>query len=105
MTGSPAGRPTCRSSPAARTPHPGAQLSLFEQHAGKRYQVIATNTPGTEIQFREAAHHTQARVEDRICCGKIPVWGIYPPGTTPDPPGTRPARGTGAHPTKRPHLN
>lgn len=51
-------------------PHPGAQLSLFEQHAGKRYQVIATNTPGTEIQFREAAHRTQARVEDRIRCGK-----------------------------------
>ena len=24
---------------------PGAQISLFEQHAGKRYQVIATNTP------------------------------------------------------------
>jgi hypothetical protein len=51
-------------------PHPGAQLSLFEQHAGKRYQVIATNTPGTEVQFLEAAHRTQARVEDRIRCGK-----------------------------------
>ncbi|MGH3847976.1 MAG: transposase, partial [Pseudonocardiaceae bacterium] len=51
-------------------PHPGAQLSLFEAHAGKRYQVIATNTPGTDIQFREAAHRTQARVEDRIRCGK-----------------------------------
>jgi Transposase DDE domain group 1 len=45
-------------------PHPGAQLSLFEQHAGKRYQVIATNAPGTEVQFLEAAHRTQARVED-----------------------------------------
>jgi len=32
--------------------------------------VIATNTPGTEVQFREAAHRTQARVEDRIRCGK-----------------------------------
>jgi Transposase DDE domain group 1 len=51
-------------------PHPGAQLSLFEQHAGKRYQVIATNIPGTEVQFLEAAHRTQARVEDRIRCGK-----------------------------------
>lgn len=28
-------------------PHPGAQLSLFEHHAGNRYQIIATNTPGT----------------------------------------------------------
>jgi Transposase DDE domain group 1 len=26
-------------------PHPGAQLSLFEQHEGKRYQVTATNNP------------------------------------------------------------
>ncbi len=26
-------------------PHPGAQLTLFEQHEGKRYQVTATNTP------------------------------------------------------------
>ncbi|MBV8541664.1 MAG: IS1380 family transposase [Pseudonocardiales bacterium] len=51
-------------------PHPGAQPSLFEQHAGKRYQVIATNTPSTDIQFREAAHRTQARVEDRIRRGK-----------------------------------
>jgi Transposase DDE domain group 1 len=51
-------------------PHPGAQLSLFEQHQGKRYQVLATNTPSGSIQFLEAAHRTQARVEDRIRCGK-----------------------------------
>ncbi|MGH3829197.1 MAG: IS1380 family transposase [Pseudonocardiaceae bacterium] len=51
-------------------PHPGAHLSLFEHHAGKRYQLIATNTPGTDIQFPEAAHRTQARVEARIRCGK-----------------------------------
>jgi Transposase DDE domain group 1 len=50
--------------------HPGAQLSLFEQHAGKRYQVIATNTPSGPLQFLDAAHRTQARVEDRIRCGK-----------------------------------
>ena len=51
-------------------PHPGAQLSLFEQREGKRYQVIATNTPTGPLQFREAAHRTQARVENRIRCGK-----------------------------------
>jgi Transposase DDE domain group 1 len=51
-------------------PHPGAQLSLFEQQEGKRYQVIATNTPTGSIQFLEATHRTQARVEDRIRCGK-----------------------------------
>jgi hypothetical protein len=47
-------------------PHPGAQLSLFEQHEGHRYQPIATNTPTGQIQFLEARHRTQARVEDRI---------------------------------------
>ncbi|MFN2479631.1 MAG: IS1380 family transposase [Pseudonocardiaceae bacterium] len=51
-------------------PHPGAQLSPFEQHEGKRYQVIATDTPSGSLQFLEAAHRTQARVEDRIRCGK-----------------------------------
>lgn len=51
-------------------PHPGAQLSLFEQHEGKRYQVTATSTPGGQAQFLEARHRTQARVEDRIRCAK-----------------------------------
>jgi hypothetical protein len=51
-------------------PHPGAQLSLFEQHEGKRYQVTATSTPRGQIQFLEARHRTQARVEDKIRCAK-----------------------------------
>jgi hypothetical protein len=51
-------------------PHPGAQLSLFEQHEGKRYQVTATSTPLSHAQFLEARHRTQARVEDRIRCAK-----------------------------------
>ncbi|MGH3819749.1 MAG: transposase [Pseudonocardiaceae bacterium] len=67
MTASP---PDMRIITRRENPHPGAQRSLFEQHAGKRYQVIATNTPGTDIQFLEAAHRTQARVEDHIRCGK-----------------------------------
>jgi hypothetical protein len=51
-------------------PHPGAQLSLFEQHEGKRYQVTATSTPRGQIQFPGARHRTQARVEDKIRCAK-----------------------------------
>jgi hypothetical protein len=51
-------------------PHPGAQLSLFEQHEAKRYKVTATSTPGGQAQFLEARHRTQARVEARIRCGK-----------------------------------
>lgn len=50
-------------------PHPGAQLSLFEEHDGWRYQAIATNTPeqpGVQLTFLEARHRAHARVEDRI---------------------------------------
>jgi hypothetical protein len=51
-------------------PHTGAQLTLFEQHEGQRYQVTATSTAGGQAQFLEARHRTQARVEARIRCGK-----------------------------------
>jgi Transposase DDE domain group 1 len=59
-------------------PHPGAQLTLFEQHEGKRYQVTATNTPCGQIQFLEARHRTQARVEDNIRCAKSTGLGHLP---------------------------
>ena len=59
-------------------PHPGAQLSLFEQHDGKRYQVTATSTPGGQVQFPEARHRTQARAEARIHCGKSTGLGHMP---------------------------
>jgi hypothetical protein len=61
-------------------PHPGAQLSLFEEADGWRYQLFATNTPPQEpgrrhnrlgqIAFLEARHRVHARVEDRIRTGK-----------------------------------
>ena len=68
-------------------PHPGAQLSLFEQADGWRYQLIATNTPVTGpgtgpaaagVQFLEARHRPHARVEDRIRCGKDTGLGHLP---------------------------
>jgi hypothetical protein len=59
-------------------PHPGAQLSLFEQHDGKRYQVTATSTPCGQVQFLEARHRTQARVEDSIRCAKSTGLGHLP---------------------------
>jgi hypothetical protein len=59
-------------------PHPGAQLSLFEQHEGKRYQVTVTNTPRGQVQFLEARHRTQARVEDCIRTGKSAGLGHLP---------------------------
>jgi hypothetical protein len=50
-------------------PHPGAQLSLFEERDGWGYQAFATNTPLTgtmRLALLEARHRAHARVEDRI---------------------------------------
>ena len=47
-------------------PHPGAQLSLFEEADGYRYQAFVTNTATGQLAFLEARHRAHARVEDRI---------------------------------------
>lgn len=59
-------------------PHPGAQLSLFEEADGWRYQLVATNTAGKSAQFLEARHRPHARVEDNIRCGKQTGLGHLP---------------------------
>lgn len=59
-------------------PHPGAQLSLFEETNGWRYQLTATNTPGQTPQFLEARHRPHARVEDNIRTGKDTGLGHLP---------------------------
>ena len=61
-------------------PHPGAQLSLFDQVNGMRHQVFATDTPhgGGSIQFLEVRHRCHARVEDRIRTGKNTGFGRFP---------------------------
>jgi hypothetical protein len=51
-------------------PHPGAQLSLFEETDGWRYTAFVTNTAIGQLQWLEARHRAQARVEDRIRCAK-----------------------------------
>jgi hypothetical protein len=48
----------------------GTQLSLFEQLAGYRYQVITTSTAGGQPQRLEARHRVHARVEGFIRTGK-----------------------------------
>jgi hypothetical protein len=45
-------------------PHPGAQLSMFEERDGWRYQGFATNTATGQLAFLEARHRAHARVED-----------------------------------------
>jgi hypothetical protein len=54
-------------------PHPGAQLSLFDQDQGLRHQVFLTDTPysgGGSAQFLEVRHRGHATAEDHIRCGK-----------------------------------
>jgi hypothetical protein len=62
-------------------PHPGAQLSVFEEHDGWRYQCIATDTPVGQLAFLDARHRAHARVEDRIRCGKDTGLGRFPSRT------------------------
>jgi hypothetical protein len=59
-------------------PHPGAQLSLFDQHHGLRYQAFATDTAHGQLAHLEARHRAHARVEDRIRCGKDTGIGRFP---------------------------
>ena len=59
-------------------PHPGAQLSLFEEADGWRYQVVATNTAAGQLAFLEARHRAHARVEDRIRNAKDSGLGRFP---------------------------
>jgi hypothetical protein len=59
-------------------PHPGAQLSLFEEADGWRYQAFVTNTPSGQLAFLEARHRAHARVEDRIRHAKDSGLGRFP---------------------------
>jgi len=53
-------------------PGSGAKLSNCEKARGRRYQVIATNTPARTLpaQKAKARHRVHARVEDFIRCGE-----------------------------------
>jgi len=59
-------------------PHPGAQLSVFEDRDGWRYQCLATDTKVGQLAFLDARHRAHARVEDRIRCGKDTGLGRFP---------------------------
>ena len=51
-------------------PSAGAQLCALEEADGWRYQLLATNPPGRQLDFLEARHRVHARVEDRVRTGK-----------------------------------
>jgi hypothetical protein len=59
-------------------PHPGAQLSLFEELDGWRYQLLVTNTATRTAQYLEARHRPHARVEDNVRTGKATGLGHLP---------------------------
>ncbi|WP_327379021.1 IS1380 family transposase (plasmid) [Streptomyces sp. NBC_01216] len=62
-------------------PHPGAQLSLFDQDEGMRHQVFLTDSPvagSGPVQHLEVRHRAHARVEDHILCGKTTGFGRFP---------------------------
>ena len=59
-------------------PHPGAQLSLFEEADGWRYQAFVTNTATGQLAFLEARHRAHARVEDKIRHAKDTGLGRFP---------------------------
>ncbi|WP_306788489.1 transposase [Kocuria sp. cx-116] len=59
-------------------PHPGAQLSLFEERDGWRYEAFVTNTTAGQLAFLEARHRAHARVEDRIRHAKDSGLGRFP---------------------------
>ena len=59
-------------------PHPGAQLSMFEEIDGWRYQAFVTNTATGQLHFLEARHRAHARVEDRIRHAKDTGLGRLP---------------------------
>jgi hypothetical protein len=59
-------------------PHPGAQLSMFEERDGWRYQAFVTNTKVGQLAFLEARHRAHARVEDRIRHAKDSGLGRFP---------------------------
>jgi len=51
-------------------PHPGAQLTLFDQHEGFRHQVFITDQADTDIAALELTHRHRAHVENRIRAAK-----------------------------------
>lgn len=78
LTGYPAGT---RIIVRRERPHPGAQLSLFDQDEGLRHQVFLTDTQhsgGGSAQFLEVRHRGHATVEDHIRCGKTTGIGRFP---------------------------
>lgn len=59
-------------------PHPGAQLSLFEERDGWRYRAFVTNTTTGQLAFLKVRHRAHARVEDRIRRAKDSGLGRFP---------------------------
>jgi hypothetical protein len=66
-------------------PHPGAQLSLFEQADGYRYQAFVTNTTTGQLPFLEGRHRDTAPMPASKIASATPktlAWAASRPVTT-----------------------
>src|SRR5215217_3561337 len=64
-------------------PHPGAQLSLFEEHDGYRYQAFATNTGRGQLAFLRPGTEPTPASRTASKPRKTPAWDGYPHASTP----------------------
>jgi hypothetical protein len=76
-------------------PHPGAQLTLFEEHDGWRYTAFATTTGVGVLQWLKARHRAHAPSKTESAAPKTPAYAGCPPAS---PPSTR----RGAPPPRSP---
>jgi hypothetical protein len=65
--------PGTRASCRRERPHPGAKPA-FTDTQGRRYQVLLTDQPDTDLARLELRHRQHARIEDRIRTAKATGW-------------------------------
>ncbi|MCW2628435.1 MAG: family transposase [Mycobacterium sp.] len=60
-------------------PHPGVQLSLFEQADGWRYQAFTTNTSTGQLAFWKPATEPMPASRTASATPKTAAWADSPP--------------------------
>jgi hypothetical protein len=69
-------------------PHPGAQLSVFEDRDGWRYQCLATDTTAGQLAFLDARHRAHAGSKTASGPARTPASAASPAGSSAStPPG------------------
>ena len=63
-------------------PHPGAQLSLFEQRDGWRYEAFVTNTTAGQLAFLEARHRAMHWSRTASATPRTAAWDGFRRGSS-----------------------